>query len=198
MGIMDTPAPDAKNLIREANALLPHPLFDEQDCGIAERPLPFYRSVSLLSLTAFTTHPVLTLEFFKTPQGLQRLDGSKESFHNLHRAHPPLLDRTVVVSYARFYLSRLQGADDSFKLVETLPEIEFTSEISPSRLLSLKQALFTAEVYPHGTGFLVIAPLLYMDYLYKAEMAITPEGEVSIVREEVLLEEVPTRDIWLE
>jgi len=193
-----TTAHDARALITEANSLLSSLLFDEENSWVGEDPLPFYREVSLIRIQALDALPPFTIEFARTPEGLVKLDGTRESFETINRIAPPTLTSETVVAYVKFVLSRLHTEGDSFKLVEHRLDTGFTGRIHPLGLLLLQLRLFKPRVKAMVEGFRITAPVLYLDHLYRAVIHVDPEGGVDIVDEKVLLRKVPSRDIWLE
>jgi hypothetical protein len=189
---------DARSLITEANSLLSSPLFDEESSRVREDFLPFYAKASLIGIEALDALPHFTIEFVRTQEGLVKLDGTWESFEALHRSDPPVLTSETVVAYVKFVLSRLHTEADSFKLIEHRLDIEFTGRLHLLGLLLLQVKLFKPKVERGGDIFLITAPVLYLDHLYRAVIQVDPDGKIDIVDEKVLLRKVPTRDIWLE
>jgi hypothetical protein len=192
------PSEKAERIIEEANMLLCSDRFDVERCSVLSEELPFYSDAKRIEI--FTPHsiPPVTYEFILTPQGLKKIDGTPEGFEEINRIASLQLDNDTVVSYAKFVLSHLNTGDDSFKLIESWHDIVFTDHIPFFMFLRLRIKLFGVKRAFTGADFLITAPVLYDDHLYRAEIKVTEDGRIDITGEKLLLNGVPTRDIYLE
>ncbi|MFP4364435.1 MAG: hypothetical protein ACLFR1_11285 [Spirochaetia bacterium] len=186
----------AQKIIHEVNRGRRTPLFDES--SLVETALPdFYGDTILYKLTAFHTVPVISIEYAKAGNRIICLDGTREALAEINAETDLVLDTDTVVHYLWFYLGHLRSDDDSFKLAESIEDVEFTDEVSDSLYQKTSDLLHSARVEEAEAGYLVTASILYDNYLYDAQVFVDRSGEISFTKEEVVLEDVPTRDIML-
>jgi hypothetical protein len=188
----------AEPIIKEANNLINHSPFDEEQCTVRSEELSFYRNAKRVEIFIPYSLPPITYEFILTPDGLKKLDGTREAFNEINRNAGLELNDDTIVPYVKFVLSRLSGEDDSFKLIETRHDVVFTDNISFFTFLFLLLRLFKVNFTFTNNEYSITAPVLYDNHLYRAEIRVTEAGEIDITGEKLLLKGVPTRDIYLE
>jgi hypothetical protein len=189
---------EAEHLIKEANTLFHHAHFDEEQCSVLLEELSFYRDAKRVEIFLPYTFPSITYEFILTPDGLKKLDGTREAFHEINRNADLELNDNTIVPYVKFVLSRINGEEDSFKLIETWRDVVFTDDITVFTILFLRLRLFKVTYIIIKNEYFITAPILYDNHLYKAEIKVTEDGEIDITGEKLLIKDIPTLDIYLE
>lgn len=195
---------DSKNtkpIVEKINALHDFTLFDAETTRLREQRLPFYEDYMLLQATEFSARPPMSMNFLFRSGEIIKLDGSSAALDKANSKAKINLNKQNIVAYAKFYLNSLMTSEGNFRLVESIDEIEFSSDPSKEELDQMFSVVRPAEVgevvKKTMVGFDISAIVLYADCVYNINLFVSEKGSLDILNEKVLLSKMPVRQIML-
>ena len=180
------------------NALCAVPIFTEGRTHVDTLPLPFYKDVELIRAQSFSTIPPVTLEFLSTPTGLLKLDGTREPVYEASRRGTLLINEQTLVPYLTFIMGAVQTEEGSLRVVEHFTDELFTGAPTAAARKTLQRLIRPAQLTRTGDKWAVDAIVLYGAAVYQTQLEVLPDGEVNIIDEQLLADNLPIRPIFLE
>ena len=189
---------DAEDFLRGALPLLDGAPFGSKTPRVLVRALPFYPGYELVEALGQDSHPPVMRAFIrrKTDNVLTLLNWTNEPVYHLNASVPVKLDTESVFSYARFFFTYIKGQHGRFLIVDNPDEIEWKDEPPPAgrkALAKMIEPLALLRRDPDGT-FQLQASMVFKDSLFAAKISVTPDGQVTVYDEELLVEDIPVRD----
>ncbi len=184
-------------LLRKINALFSHEMFTPDQTALKTQPLEWFCDWQLLQARDYNYHPYLQMLFFWNEPDLIRMDGSQEPILQLCKLCPPYLNRENVYDYARFYLGAIQAEEGTLRLVRPGWDIDFNRDPTPGEIRNLRKAIKEPEITEMDANWHIRGTVLYGDCVYRAELQVLPGGSIDLMGEELLLEDMPVREIFL-
>ena len=159
-------------------------------------PLPFYKNAYDVHIKSFSTRPFTTREYICDDENVFETDGEAGTLIQINKALALNLNSENVAEYVAFYFQKVT-IDDSFaRLIFTADDMiddAFDDELCES----LKALIAAPEVNKRENGFGVTGYVLLDDTLFKADLSVDKDGNVSIDNEEIVYEELPVQHIML-
>ena len=145
-----------------------------------QKTLPFYVESTYYEFTQADQHPARTVKFIRTPQVLFVCNGDATDFAAFHQICPPVLNKTTVLDYARFYISHIVGPHGMNILVDTVEDLGLQEEPTPSMRKSLQDRIVPLALHASlpGSGFQLRGTLLISQTLYSVYLDIDVGGGV--------------------
>ena len=187
----------AKVIIEKINALHDIALFDAETTRLEEQKLPFYNDYSLLKATEFSALPPLKMHFLFRSGEIVKLDGGVEALNNVNRKAKMNINADNVIEYAKFFLSSLMTQEGVFRLVKDVDDVDFSLDPTDEELQKITEAIKPPIIKEQDNGFNIKANMLYSDCVYHADIFVNKNGDLDILNEEVLLNDMPVRPIML-
>lgn len=179
------------------------PLMDGDPFGgavprVLTRDLPFYAGYELVEAVNQSIYPPVMRAFVrnKADKQVTLLNWTNEPVYHLNAAVPIALSDDTALAYARFFFTYIKGKHGRFLLVDSPDDIEWKDEPPPAGRKALARmidplALINKEA--DGTRILT-GSMIFKDSLFAAKIKITPDGQVTLFDEELLVEDIPVRD----
>lgn len=189
---------DAQDFLRDALPLLDGAPFAGDTPRALARALPFYPGYELIEALGQGSHPPVMRAFIRKQNGheLTLLNWTNEPVYHLNKRVPIVLTADTVLLYARFFFTYIKGKHGRFLIIDTPDEIEWKDEPPPAGRKALGKMIEPLAIIaqaPDGT-FHLQASLIFKDSLFAAKISVTPDGQVTLYDEELVVEDIPVRD----
>lgn len=158
--------------------------------------LPFYENAFDIHIKCFTTRPIITKEYVCDDEHVFETDGEAETLIEINKALSLKLTTKNVAAYAAFYFRKVVIDDGFARFVfkaEDILEDNFDDELCEN----LKKLIAAPQSRETTDGFIVSGFVLLDDTLFKADLKIRKNGELSIENEEIVYENLPVQHIML-
>ncbi|MBR1777114.1 MAG: hypothetical protein IJ752_00810 [Alphaproteobacteria bacterium] len=159
-------------------------------------PLPFYKNAYDVHIKCFTTRPVITKEYVCDDTHVFETDGEEETLAEINAALSLALNAENVTAYTSFYFQKV-AIDDSFAQLIFRAEDIFDDTFSKELQENLKDLISAPQVQEAQNSYIVSGFVLLEDTLFKADIAVSQSGTVTIKNEEVAYDSLPVQRIML-
>ena len=160
--------------------------------------LPFYNDFKLYTFIDLSFTPYLEMRLLDNGTHTFILDGTQNPFIEANNISNLILTSENVYQYAMLVLGNTQKNDNSYRLISSIDEINFSAEPTKEQYQLLESSIKTAKIKKENEFFLIKTILLFGDSVIKASITITLDGRVDIVKEKKLLDNMPVRELILE
>ena len=158
--------------------------------------LPFYKNACDVWIKCFTTRPVITKEYICDDERVFETDGEEETLAEINKALSLTLNAENVAAYTAFYFQKV-AVDDSFARLVFKADDIFNDQFGAELRENLTTLISAPEIRKTQEGFIVSGFVLLEDTLFKADIAVSSSGTVTIRNEEIVYEALPTQTIML-
>ena len=156
--------------------------------------LSFYPAGRLAWLIIRSPGQKAAVDFLILMRGPQLLllDGTSRPIRTLNQAAPISLKTEDASDYLRFFCMFVYGNEGPFQIVERLVAVSDDSLNRHPERVTLEGYVgpLIAKEQDSSAKFRFIATVYYGNTLFRAEFAVAPDGEVSVVNDEVLASNV--------
>ncbi len=185
------------DLLKKINSLHQISFYSEESSSLREKGLSFYGNLKLVEATEFASHPPLTMRFLVKGGEVFKLDGSKETIYDINKEAEMNITLDNAIDYAKFLMGSIMTEDGSFRIVQSMDEVEYSNDPKDDEIKLLEENVKPAKIKETGNGYEIICSMLYDDCVYKAKLSVTKDGLVDIEEEKLIATEMPTRQIFL-
>ncbi len=161
-------------------------------------PLPFYTDFKLYTFVDLSFTPCLEMHLLDNGIYTFILDGTQKPFLEANAISPLVLTTKNVYHYAMVVLGNTQKNDNSYRLVNSIDEINFSTEPTKEQYQQLESSIKTTKIKKEKDSFLIKTTILYDDSVIEASINVTLDGRVEIIKEKKLLDHMPIREFILE
>lgn len=158
--------------------------------------LPFYKNAYDVHIKCFTTRPFITKEYICDDEHVFETDGEAETLAEINKALNLTLNTENAAAYAAFYFQKV-AIDDSFAALALTPDDIIDEDFNEELQENLKNLITAPQVHKTEKGFIVSGFVLLEDTLFKADLNVAKNGDVSIENEEIVYEDLPVQRIML-
>lgn len=169
---------------------------------IMRRPLAFYPGCWFYDVADHQTMPprrrfLIAQQIDKAapPKNITILDGTPQSILTLNTSIPLNLNDSTITEYIQFYLAFVRGPEGRMVLIESLDDIPWRDEPSPSARKALAKMI--AAIEPTGSvggNYYTKAQVIFSDGLYEVDIHVFKDGEVIFKEAKMLIEDMPVLD----
>ena len=157
-------------------------------------PLSFFPGWMLFECqVGLKNGPRVLFDFVLGPDGAVLLDGTKEPLHALAKhIKCAFTDASNARDYMLFYCNGLRTEQGRFRIIQSASELAIDTATDSATRAALKKAvraLKQSDVEEEGARFLVT--VLYAQSLYYTTFRVTPDGQVEMEEDHLVMEEVP-------
>jgi hypothetical protein len=161
-------------------------------------PLPFYTDFKLYTFVDLSFTPCFEMCLLDNGIYTFILDGTQKPFLEANVVSPLVLTSKNVYQYAMLVLGSIQKNDNSYRLVKSIDEINFSSEPTKEQYQLLESSIKTTKIKKDKDSFLIKTTILYDDSVIEASINVALDGRVEIIKEKKLLDNMPIRELILE
>jgi hypothetical protein len=191
---------EAEALLQEINPLLHgRTPFAAEGTTLLAMDLPFYPGHRLLDIANHSTIPARRVQGVYGKDGFTLLDWTNAPLYALNKKVPITLDIINVTEYARFFFSFVRGRHGRFLITESIDDIAWKDDPPPTARKAIGNLIEPTRVIgtdPDGTWHLSVR-MVFKDSLFRAHVAISPAGQVTMSEEELIIEDMPVQDDML-
>ncbi len=190
-----------KNLVRLAdtiNRINSSNIVSAIDSTYYTTPLTFYNDFKLQTFIDSSFTPYLEIHLLDNETYTFILDGTQNPFLEASTVSPLVLTRKNAYEYAMFVLRYTKKNNNSYRLVDSIEEINFDTEPTFEQYEQLEASLRTPKIKKYNDSFLIMATLLYGDSVIEASVKISLNGRVDIINEKKILCNMPVKEFEIE
>src|SRR5690606_6684391 len=132
----------------------------------------------------------------KNSDDITVLNWTNEPVYHLNVRVPILLNEDTIGLYVKFFFTYIKGKHGRFLIIDNPDEIEWKDEPPPAgrkALAKMIEPLSLTAQDKDGT-FHLQASMIFQDSLFAAKISVTPDRQVTLYDEELLVEDIPVRD----
>lgn len=169
---------------------------------VMSRELPFYPGSKFLDLADHRTMPPARRFVIIANGNAHILDFTNQPIYQLNESYPIKLTLDNVTDYVRFFFSFVRGRHGRFLIIESVDDIPWREEPAPSGRKAIGKMVAPMNVTeipaPLGAGhqktYHLTAYMLFKDSLFRADIEVADTGQVKILQETLLIEDIPVID----
>lgn len=173
-------------------------LVSPEDSTLYTTPLPFYNDFKLFTFIDLSFNPYLEIRLLDNGINTFILDGTQNPFLEASSVSPIMLTSKNVYQYAMLVLGNTQKNNNSYRLVNSIDDISFSSEPTKQQYQILESSIRTTKIKKEKESFQIKTTLLFDDTVIEVKLIVSSDGRVDIAKEKVLLSNMPIRELVLE
>lgn len=160
--------------------------------------LPFYNDFKLYTFIDQSFSPYLEVKLLDNETHTFLLNGTQQPFLDASAISPLILTEATVYPYTMIVLGNMQKQDNSYRLVNSINEITFSSEPTKEQYQQLESSIKTPKIKKDNDSFIIKATMLFADNVIKASIKVDFDGHVEILKEKKILDHMPVLELALE
>lgn len=136
------------------------------------------------------------LTFLLHEQGGTLLNGRRgvEQIRRLNKWNPPQLHTPEqAVAYLKFVVGAMDPGDGNFRILEEAHSIDWKTDVDRTAHADLEQVIQPLEIRKKGDNWIGVAIIQYKADLYRAELALSPGGQLQMVDDQALGSNLPIK-----
>ncbi len=179
------------------NKNLKDEIFDSQKCKILSHQISCYPNCSFIEVETSDSLDSRKFYLLKNDQSEDTyfLNGTNEPIYALNSDLPIKLDAENVISYTRFFFNYVRGSHGRFLIIDHPDDIKWREEPAQNAKKSLGKMIEPLSIIQNNTDdFVLHASIVFKDSLFEANIIVKNNGNVSLTRQEILVEDIPVLD----
>jgi len=160
--------------------------------------LPFYTNFKLYTFIDFSFCPYLEMNLLDNGIYTFVLDGSQKPFLEANSISPLVLTSNNVYQYALIVLGNIREGNCAYRLVKSIDDITFSSIPSKEEYLKIESSITPPVIKKDADSYEITTSLLLNDCILEATIKVQIDGRVEIIKEDIVLENMPIRELVLE
>lgn len=169
--------------------------FEADSTIIMARKLPFYKNSRFLDIADHRMMPPKRRYVVSIGDEITILDFTNGPIYTLNKSVPLALNETTILDYAKFFFSFVRGRHGRFVVVESVDDILWREEPPPAARKAVGKMISPVALTGTENGiYHLSANMMFKDSLFQANVDISPDGQVTILNENLLVEDIPVID----
>ncbi len=160
--------------------------------------LPFYKDFKLYTFIDQSFSPYLEVKLLDNETHTFSLNGTQQPFLDANAISPLILTEDTVYQYTMIVLGNIQKHDNSYRLVNSINEITFSSEPTKEQYQQLESSIKTPKIKKDKDSFIIKTTMLFADNVIKASIKVDFDGRIEILKEKKILDHMPVIESALE
>ncbi len=187
---------DVATILDQVNPLFEGMQFDPVETTVMAASLPFYPGYRLLDITDRTVMPPARRFVLFSAKKSIVLDFTNIPIYALNGELPIKLEEENVADYVRFFFSYVRGRHGRFIVTESIDDINWKDDPPPAARKAIGKMIKPLTLKEHSPDgrFYMEARIVFKDSLFKSDITIGKDGQVTLSNEELLLEDMPVLD----
>lgn len=171
--------------------------FDPQSTNVMVHPLSFYEGYSLIELSRHDQNPpIVRNAICNDADQVHVLNWSNDVIYRMNKTVPIVLNDDTMADYVRFFFTYVRGSHGRFLIVDTVDDIDWREDPAPAgrkALGKMIEPLHLARREKDGSAVFKCT-IVFRDSLFQAEALVRPDGFITMMNEELLVEDIPVAD----
>jgi hypothetical protein len=183
-------------IVDQVNKQVDGSLFDPLETTVLSFDLSFYPGYRFLDISDHATNPPLQRYVLHKDENYTLLDWTYRPIYKTNEQAPISLNPSNVLDYVRFFFSNVRGRHGRFHIIESLENINWKEEPSPSERKSYGKLIAPMKIVDklkHGV-FKLEARMMLKATLFKADIYVEPNGKAVLANHDILQENMPVLD----
>ena len=158
--------------------------------------LSFYEGYSLIQITDHMIHPPQNAAALIKEREVIILDWTNAPIYTLNENVPVKLTQDTVKEFVKFFFTYVAGRHGRFLICDGVDDVAWKDEPAPAARKAIAQMIKPVTITardPDGT-FHLRANMMFKDSLFESNIHVTPQGQVSLSGEELLVEDMPVME----
>jgi hypothetical protein len=171
--------------------------FDPQNTSVMIHNLSFYEGYFLAELSRHDQHPPIVRNLICNDAGqMHVLNWGNEIIYKLNKTVPITLNDDTLADYVRFFFTYVRGSHGRFLIIDTVDDIDWREEPAPAGRKALGKMIEPMNLLRREKDGTVVfqCSIVFRDSLFQAEAHVKPDGFISMMNEELLVEDIPVAD----
>ncbi|MEM7618099.1 MAG: hypothetical protein AAF244_01820 [Pseudomonadota bacterium] len=187
---------EVATLLDQLNPAFDGAVFDPVETVIMAIDIPFYEGYRFLEISDHTVSPTMQRFVVHGVDKYVVLDFTNEPIYALNRDVPIKLNEDTVSDYVRFFFTYVRGRHGRFLIAETADDIFWKESPPPAARKAIGKMLQFLDVKERTDdgGFKLEATMMFKDSLFRSNVNVGSDGNVSLTDEELLVEDMPVLD----
>ena len=187
---------DVATILDQVNPDFDGAEFDPVETTIMAVDIPFYPGYRFLEIANHSVSPAMERFVIYSMEKFTVLDFSNEPIYALNKEIPITLNDDTTIEYVRFFFTYVRGRHGRFLISEGVDDIQWKEEPPPAARKAIGNMLKMLAIKEKNDdgSYKMDATMMFKDSLFKSDVNVTPDGSVSLVNEELLIEDMPVLD----
>lgn len=170
--------------------------FDLAHCTFLAIDLDFYPEYKLVEITDQSQHPAMKRVILYKPGSYKVLDYTNGPIYALNKELPIDLRKRNVRDYVRFFFEYVKGRHGRFLIVNSVEDIPWREDPPPAAREALGQMILPLELKKSDvkTTYVMTGSMIFKDALFRTDVKVEQNGQVTLFNEELLVEDIPVID----
>lgn len=169
--------------------------FDPASTIIMARELPFYNNSRFLDIADHRMMPPSRRFVILMKNTVTVLDFTNSPIYELNADVPIALNEKTVIDYVRFFFTFVRGRHGRFIVVESIDDIPWREEPAPTARKAVGKMISPISLISTENGaYHMQVHMMFKDSLFQALVDVTPDGQVKITQETLMIEDIPVID----
>ena len=187
-----------ERLANTINRINSNNLVSASDSTFYATNLPFYEDFKLYTFIDLSFTPYLEMKLLDNVKYTFIIDGTQNAFIEANKLSPLVLTIENVYEYAMLVLGNTKKNDYSYRLVNSVDEINFSTEPTFAQYQQLESSIKPPRIKKEKDNFIIKATILYGDSVVKASIIVSLNGRVDITKEKIVLDNMPVQELILD
>ncbi len=171
--------------------------FDAARTSVMIHDVAFYPGYTLAELSRHDQNPpVMRAAVYNEAGEVEVLNWTNEPIYRLNKNAPLTLTPDSAPDYIRFFFHYVRGSHGRFTVIDSVDDIDWREEPAAAGRKALGrmiEPLYLKSREKDGTRIFTLC-FIFKDSLFSAEAHISPDGQVALHNEELLVEDIPVAD----
>lgn len=189
---------DIAPIIDEINKSVEGSVFDALESSIMVIDIPFYPNYRFLDIADHATNPPLRRYAVqkKDTMDFTFIDWTYKVIYDLNDRVPIALTDQNVLEYVRFFFSFVKGRHGRFIICESMDSVQWKDDPPQDIRKVVQQSIHPMKIIekrPDGV-YKIETVMMLKDALFKTDIYVEPNGQVTMSDHEILMENIPVID----
>lgn len=189
---------DIAPIIDEINKSVEGSVFDALESSIMVIDIPFYPNYRFLDIADHATNPPLRRYAVQKKETMDFtfIDWTYKVIYALNDRVPIALTDKNVLEYVRFFFSFVKGRHGRFIICESMDSVQWKDDPPQDIRKVVQQSVHPMKIIekrPDGV-YKIETVMMLKDALFKTDIYVEPNGQVTMSDHEILMENIPVID----
>lgn len=187
---------DAALILDRVNPLIDGTDYDPVEAKVLALDLIFYHGYQFIDISDHTANPKRQHFVIYSPDHSHVIDYTNEPIYKMNEKAAITLDDDTIIEYARFFFTYVSGRHGRFLIVENVDDVAWKENPPPNARKAIGDMIKPVSIkskQDDGT-YILSSHMVFKDGLFKTDIVIKPSGVVSLMNEELLIEDMPILD----
>ncbi len=183
-------------ILDECNVAFDSVVFDPLDTTVMAIDVSFYPGFQFLDISNHTVMPPLQRYVLYKLGSVTAMDFTNAPLYAMNKSLPIMLDEESIFDYVRFFFGYVRGKHGRFLIVENVDDIGWKDDPPPTARKAIGKMIIplTLNGAQADGSYKLTACMMFKDSLFKSDITVSKGGEVTVLNEELLIEDMPVLD----